>query len=239
MRRLDETLMAMNLQTWLEYLWGWLMRSDIEKIFYEGDHPICQKWAHYFEIYEENFSFIRGRACTFMEIGVSQGGSVSMWKQYFGPQARIIGVDINPDATRFADDQVEIVIGDQEDIEFLRNIASQYGPFDAVLDDGGHTMIQQINTFKEIYPFVKEGGAYLCEDVHTSYHAEFGGGLMRSDSFIEFMKAAIDDLHSWYHAPAVQENSLARTTKSICFYDSIVALRKKAFSGPQYVEAGR
>lgn len=215
------------------------MPKTIEEIFYEGNHPICQKWSHYFDIYEENFSFLRGTACTFLEIGVSQGGSVAMWREYFGSGAKIIGVDINDSALQFADDQVEIIIGDQGDINFLKHLASHYGPFDAVLDDGGHTMVQQINTFKELYPVVKEGGAYLCEDVHTSYHSEFGGGLLNPSSFIEYMKNAIDDLHSWYHAPNVEFNSIARTTKSICFYDSIVSLRKKAFSGPKYVEAGR
>lgn len=215
------------------------MASDIESIFYDGDHPICQKWAHYFDVYEENLAPFRGRSPVFLEIGVSQGGSVAMWKQYFGPGARIIGVDINESASRFADDQIEIVIGDQEDVGFLKQIAARYAPFDAVLDDGGHTMAQQINTFREIYPVVKEGGAYLCEDIHTSYHNEFGGGLLRSGSFIEHMKAAVDDLHSWYHAPCVDVDSLARTTKSICFYDSIVALRKRAFARPRYVEAGQ
>ncbi len=214
------------------------MHDQIEKIFYEGDHPICQKWAHYFDIYEENLSFLRQKDCTFVEIGVSQGGSVAMWKEYFGPRARIIGIDINPEAVRFADSQVDIVIGDQENIDFLRDFALRYGPFDAVLDDGGHTMVQQINTFNEFYPFVKEGGVYLCEDVHTSYHKEFGGGLRRPETFIEFMKMGVDHLHDWYHAEFVKENSLARNTRSICFYDSIVALRKKSFSGPKYVEAG-
>ena len=31
---------------------------------------------------------------TFLEIGVSLGGSLEMWRNYFGPEATIVGLDI-------------------------------------------------------------------------------------------------------------------------------------------------
>jgi hypothetical protein len=37
---------------------------------------------------------------------------------------------------------------------------------------------------------------YLCEDTHTSYHSDHGGGLRKPETFIEFAKARIDWLHS-------------------------------------------
>ncbi len=99
-----------------------------------------------------------------------------MWRDYFGPQSRIIGVDINPACQKFAAPGIEIVIGDQENRAFLKSLGEQVGKIDILIDDGGHTMQQQIATFEELYPFVDPRGVYLCEDCLTSYRANFGGG---------------------------------------------------------------
>ena len=54
------------------------------------------KWTHYFPIYEKHLKDWRNRTLTFLEIGVAKGGSLQMWKRYFGPMATIVGIDINP-----------------------------------------------------------------------------------------------------------------------------------------------
>lgn len=181
---------------------------------------------------------MRERKIKFLEIGVSQGGSLDMWATYFGPNASIIGVDIDPACRRFESPQVEIVIGDQGDQDFLVELSRRIGKVDAILDDGGHRMDQQILTFQQLYGNVTEGGIYMCEDTHTSYDPTHGGGLGKPDTFIEYMKKNVDYLHSWYNGQA-NSMSVGQTTKSICFYDSIVVLEKQAFTGPCYVEVGR
>ena len=55
------------------------------------------KWLHYFDIYDEHFSRFRGKDVTVLEIGVASGGSLEMWKAYFGNEAQIYGVDIRPE----------------------------------------------------------------------------------------------------------------------------------------------
>lgn len=52
------------------------------------------KWAHYFPIYERHFSWYVNKSLTFLEIGVARGGSLQMWQRYFGPLAKIVGIDI-------------------------------------------------------------------------------------------------------------------------------------------------
>ena len=52
------------------------------------------KWDHYFDIYNRHFARFRNTAATHIEIGVYSGGSLEMWRDYFGPTATIIGVDI-------------------------------------------------------------------------------------------------------------------------------------------------
>jgi len=136
------------------------------------------KWKHYFEIYDRHFSKYRGTDVHVVEFGVFHGGSLQMWKNYFGPQAKIYGIDINPHCKQLEEDRIEILIGDQEDRKFLQSVAEAIPRIDILIDDGGHTMKQQINTFEELFPRIEKNGVYLCEDLHTSYWREYGGGLI-------------------------------------------------------------
>ena len=72
--------------------------NDLERFFSSEDHHLITKWKHYFEIYDRYLSRYRDTAVNIMEIGVFHGGSLQMWRDYFGPAANIYGVDINPEA---------------------------------------------------------------------------------------------------------------------------------------------
>ena len=118
----------------------------------------------YFECYEHFFSKYRGKKITFVEIGVLGGGSLFMWRDYFGPAARIIGIDLNPAAKKFENDGFEIFIGDQEKPEFWNDFFKQVGMIDILLDDGGHTNSQQIITTQNSIENIKDGGLLIIED---------------------------------------------------------------------------
>ena len=40
-------------------------------------------------------------------MGIFNGGSLKIWKEYFGPDAKIIGIDINPECKKFEEDGIE------------------------------------------------------------------------------------------------------------------------------------
>jgi len=115
-----------------------------------------------------------------------------MWKDYFGDKARIFGVDINPECKKFEEKNIEIFIGSQSDRKFLKKVKENIPKIDILIDDGGHTMLQQIVTFEEIFQHIDANGVYLCEDIHTSYWLNFGGGHKRNKTFIEYSKNFID-----------------------------------------------
>src|SRR5215204_3987702 len=96
---------------------------------------LIDKWSHYLEVYHRHFQRFRGRKPVVVEIGVSHGGSLQMWKRYFGRGARIIGVDVDERCRALAEEQIEIVIGDQADRRFHAELRSRYPHVDILIDD--------------------------------------------------------------------------------------------------------
>ncbi len=98
------------------------------------------KYLHYFDVYEKHLQRFVGKSLTLFEIGVNQGGSLYMWREYFGANARIIGIDNNPMCQAFDSLQIDVRIGGQEDTIFLQSILEEFGTPDVVIDDGSHFM---------------------------------------------------------------------------------------------------
>lgn len=165
-----------------------MSRQSLREIFYSHDGNLIHKWDHYFEIYEKYFDKFIGQNINILEIGVSHGGSLQMWKKYFGKNITIYAIDINPECKKFEDDNTKIFIGSQSDKSFIKKVASSIPEMDIIIDDGGHSMEQQKVSFENLFVKVKENGIYLVEDTHTSYWKKFYGGFRRNNTFIEFSK---------------------------------------------------
>ncbi len=214
--------------------------NDLEKFFHDNQGNMITKWDSYFEVYDRHFSKYRGKEVVIVEVGVYHGGSLKMWKNYFGDKAQIIGIDINPECKKFEEDNIKIYIGSQEDRSFLTQLKQLAPKIDILIDDGGHSMKQQITTFEEMYHHLSKDGVYLCEDVHTSYFEEFGGGYKKQDTFIEFTKNHIDELNAWHsrNKNELDVTEFTGSTKSIHFYDSIVVFEKGEIKRPESLVSG-
>jgi SAM-dependent methyltransferase len=129
------------------------------------------KWRHYFDIYHRHLQRFRGSSVALLEIGVYSGGSLDMWRDYFGPQAQIYGVDIEPACRAYESENVKIFIGDQSDRAFWRAFRERVQTLDIVIDDGGHLAEQQIVSLEELLSFLRPGGVYICEDIHRAHNA--------------------------------------------------------------------
>lgn len=214
--------------------------NDLRAFFDRHDGRLLHKWHHYFDIYDRHFSRFRGRPICIVEFGVSQGGSLQMWRDYFGPGATIYGVDINPNCKQFEGPGVHITIGDQEDREFLKAFARSLPPIDILIDDGGHTMKQQIHTFEELFPSVQPDGVYLIEDLHTSYWAKWGGGHKKAGTFIELSKTFIDSINAWHSQEPgrLSPDDFTRSVRSLHFYDSVLVIEKHPMIPPTHERKG-
>ena len=178
------------------------------------------KYGTYFDSYDYFFSKYRNQKITFVEIGVAHGGSLFMWRDYFGPNARIIGVDLNPNAKKWEEHGFEIYIGSQSDVQFWDDFTKKVGLIDVVLDDGGHTYEQQIITTESLLSAMNDGGIIVVEDTHTSYMDGYG---QKSKSFIEYTKKLIDKVNMRFHE--FSDFACERRFWSIEIVESMVAFK--------------
>lgn len=208
--------------------------SDLEKEFLVGEHNRSYKWLHYFEIYNRHLSKYYGKDVTIMEVGVNQGGSLQIWKKVFGPNAKIIGIDIMPKCKELEEDQIQIFIGNQEDRGFWKDLKTKIPQVDILIDDGGHEMNQQIVTFEEMFSFVKEDGVYLCEDTGTSYNPQkFHSGYKKAGTWIEFSKDLIDYLHAWFSRDKkLMVNEYTNSIHSVHYYPGVTVVEKAKMYPP-------
>jgi len=196
-----------------------------------GGNPL-DKWVHYFEIYDRHLANYRGRPVRVLEIGVYRGGGLEMLRNYLGPEAKLVGIDIDEVALAAARGY-EVELGDQADPEFLRRVSEKHGPFDIVIDDGGHTMLQQIVSVETLFPLLNEEGTYLVEDCHTSYWPAYADQGPEGQTFIDWVKDRIDDLNAYHHSQLQEFTSPWQThLDGLHIYDSVAVLYKRRRAAP-------
>ena len=206
------------------------MENEIKKLFEESKNS-SSKWEKYFDIYESVFNKYKNRDVIFVEIGVHNGGSLEIWRNYFSKGTKIIGIDINEECRKFEDKNrnIEIYIGNQSDENFWSAFFKKVGKVDIILDDGGHTNFNQIITTANVIKNINDDGVLLVEDVHTSYMKHYNSSLKQS--FINFSKKIIDDINFKNQEKLGKfKYSLNDYIYSVQFYESIVAFyvnRKK------------
>jgi hypothetical protein len=123
------------------------------------------KGRHYFDLYTRHLGQFVGREVVVVEVGVYSGGSLEMWRSYFGELATIHGIDIQDACRVYEDEGVHIHIGDQADRGFWRRFKADVPFIDVLIDDGGHHPNEMRVTFEELFPVLRPGGVYICEDI--------------------------------------------------------------------------
>ena len=211
--------------------------GEMARLFFDTRGHMIHKWLHYLPIYERYFASFRGTPVRMLEIGVSGGGSLDLWRRYFGFDAVIYGVDIDPACAAVASPPNQVRIGSQADPRFLLGVVGEMGALDIVLDDGSHVSSHQRVSFETLFPRLVEGGLYVIEDLQTAYWADYDGGYRRPGTAIELVKRMVDDMHAWYHrrptaTPAKDEIG------AIHVHDGIVVIEKRRRAPPRVIAVG-
>jgi hypothetical protein len=193
---------------------------SITENLFKNSKLFSMKHRKYFEIYDKLFLPFKNKKIVFVEIGIENGGSLFIWKNFFHSKSLIIGIDVNPDCKKLEKFGFNIEIGDQGDPKFWKFFFNKYKNIDIILDDGGHTNKQQIITCTQCIPKINNGGLFVTEDTHASYLAEFSNPSKYS--FINYTKKVIDDINFTYPKLGKFKFSINQYVYSLRFFESIV-----------------
>ena len=175
----------------------------------------------YTKFYQTHFDALRHSTKAVLEIGVHYGASLLMWKDYF-INAQIYGAD-KEDASHLKSDRIDIFQLDQENVDELRKLPTQ---LDMIIEDGGHTMLQQQTTLKILLPEnLRSGGIYVLEDLHTSlpaYHDTCYGSNARNNTLallLDLKHKTLSTNNEYHVTPQEFENLLACIQSIDIFYN--------------------
>ena len=202
-------------------------QSFLNSIYFSTKHD------SYFRVYDNCVEKILSKSLksmTIVEVGILHGGSLFMWRDLFGPEARIIGVDLNPEARKWQEYGFEIYIGNQSSTVFWKEFYEEVGLIDFLIDDGGHTNRQQIVTTVSALEHMNPGGIILIEDTNTSFSKSFGNPSRFS--FLNFSKNYVDALYD-YDGTSNRIHSSKKRLESITFFDSIVVFETESTEQPK------
>jgi hypothetical protein len=194
----------------------------------------------YLSFYEFFFERIRHERTKILEIGVLFGASLRLWEEYF-PNGVVIGADIDPTVKFHSTPRILTEVIDQSNLEDLVQLGVKHGPFNIIIEDGSHLWEHQITTLKTLFPFLKDGGYYIVEDLHTNYGnmaAQYRG--YSKISFVEYAKKLLDLRVGDDQIPIAEEEdqflrTYARNIEFLTFYKKACVLRKNYRPKPRTI----
>lgn len=146
------------------------------------------RFHNYLDFYEE---MLPGRDFTgrLLEIGIMDGLSMRMWREYY-PHAEIVGIDIyNKDHLYNSDWNVPESVKMLELDGTKKEHMAPLGMFDIIIDDGSHYMRDQQKSLKVLYPQLNPGGLYIIEDLWTSYIKYYQNAKQTTLEFLKGLEA--------------------------------------------------
>jgi len=190
-------------------------------------YPTNKNISGFVSIYESYFSDLRNQKINILEIGVDNGDSLRLWRDYFS-NANICGIDIVK--KDFMIDNVDIICGDQSDIEFLSSVIEKYKKFDIIIDDGSHVSKHIIKSFNYLFDHLNKDGLYVVEDLQTSYFPRYGGNrlnLNNKKTSMNFLKSLTDSINYEHNdRPFFKSKKFDGKIKSINFHQNIAFVKK-------------
>ena len=190
-------------------------------------YPSSKNISGFIQLYQKYFSSFKDSKINILEIGVENGDSLRIWREFF-TNANICGIDI--DQKDFKIENVDIRQGDQSNHSFLLSLINYYKKFDIIIDDGSHQAKHIITSFNYLFPYLSENGIYVVEDLQTSYFPRYGGSrinLNKKRSSMNFIKSLTDSInYEKNNRPFFKKNKFDGQIQSINFHQNIAFIYK-------------
>lgn len=191
--------------SFLSYLYNMGKRNRLVSLFskYNLDKLVNQYDNLYVELFKDNPTEVKN----ILEVGIGttdatkvstmaaykkfdspnyvHGNSLRAWRDYF-INANVYGVDVDCN-TMFTEDRIKTFCSSSFDVENMTKIMSEIGEMDVIIDDGLHTLEGNLQTLQILFPYLKEGGVYVIEDVNQE-NDWFVDDLLKDPRFLEIAK---------------------------------------------------
>ena len=175
--------------------------TSLQELHYSHRGYVTDKWDGYFDFFELLLNPLRDQPVRLLEIGVQNGGSLQVWEEYFSGAEIIVGCDIDErcETIPYHNERMHVVIGDAADKAVAEEIRAFSPAFDIIVDDGSHVSQDIVQAFGHFLPMLAAGGRYIVEDLHCAFWDDWGGGLNRPLSVMDFFSRLVDavNLESW------------------------------------------
>jgi len=182
----------------------------------------------YHLVYGPYLGRLRNQHVNFLEIGIGchqpygAGKSLELWKLYF-PSITLHSMEYDGEcAEKFRSKVDKLYIGDQSDADTLNKIGENGGPFDVIIDDGGHSRKQQMTSLIELWKYVKpNGGIYVIEDIFTAFAIRYNDS---NESPFDFV---VDNLKMFFSPTYTGQKSIVEIPtdqKLVEFHKSVVSI---------------
>ncbi|KAF3362601.1 hypothetical protein PHSC3_000840 [Chlamydiales bacterium STE3] len=217
----------------------------LDRLAVEANTDKSSLFHNYTKIYAKHFAKLKNEPIKFLEIGINKGCSVKMWDLYF-PKGDLYFIDINPQSIEYYSPTSKYFFLDQADLNQLHTFAQNVGKdFDIIIDDGGHRMEQQFNSFVSLFPLLKSGGLYIIEDLCTSYWTSYGGNGTQEEpkagegTMVQTLQTLVDyinfpsartgcaDIEKMPPVLRAELNYFQENILSIQFYGSLCIIEKR------------
>jgi len=152
-------------------------------------------YHNYCKFYDKILSSIRIETTNMLELGIATGASLHMWSDYFS-NAKIYGIDIDENLL-IQEERIITSLADQSKPETIIQLFSKWdvSEFDFIIDDGSHIVSHQQKCIDSLWPYLKKGGIYIIEDLHTNIMENFYTHPHLSPTLISKMIDQIPTVH--------------------------------------------
>jgi hypothetical protein len=136
-------------------------QNKLSEIFNIEKHNTDKNDLGYLDnFYDDLFLVFKDSPIKMMEIGVYNGGSIKLWKEYLHKESKIYACDIN----YFEHiDGTFSIIGDMYNDNQVSKFSDDY--FDLIIDDGPHTFESFVLVMQKYFSKLKKGGVLVIEDI--------------------------------------------------------------------------
>lgn len=135
-----------------------------KKTLHELGTNTDKSWRHqYLHVYESLFEPIRNKVTNVLEVGIHEGGSLAMWRDYF-PKATVVGIDTSNGLSSDYDmKRIEALFEDA----YTLDVVARFGDrkFDVLVDDGPHTLDSQKFFVEHYSKLLSNNGVLVVEDI--------------------------------------------------------------------------